>query len=253
MNTPGFANTARSRSLLVERKNKFGQPIGDTLDGWQGAPRPFPKTLAGSFCRLEPLSVDAHLEDFYRACSEDADGKLWTYMAVGPFQSIDDMRRWMVNICDADDPLFFAIVDTHTRRATGVASLMRIKPEVGVIEVGSITYSPGLQRTPAATEAMFLLMCEVFDVLGYRRYEWKCDSLNQASKSAAQRLGFSYEGLFRQALVYKGRNCDTAWYSILDSEWPRLKAAYQEWLNPVNFDQEGVQRHRLQDFFCITG
>lgn len=238
---------------MVERKNEFGQPIGDTVDGWLSAQRPIRKTLAGTFCRLEPLSVDAHLYDLFNAYSEDSDGKLWTYMAVGPFRLIDDMRLWMVDVCAADDPLFFAIVDIHTGKTTGVAALMRIKPEVGVIEVGSITYSPGLQRTPAATEAMFLLMREVFEVLGYRRYEWKCDSLNHPSKNAAQRLGFTFEGLFRQALVYKGRNRDTAWYSILDSEWPRLKAAYLEWLNPANFDREGVQHQRLQDFIRSTG
>ena len=175
-----------------------------------------------------------------RAKTVEQDGRNWTYLPYGPFAAPDAYREWVEVISRADDPLFYAIVDNASDAPVGVASLMRIEPKAGVIEVGGINYSPRLQRRPAATEAMYLLMCRVFDELGYRRYEWKCDSLNAPSRAAAQRLGFTYEGLFRQATVYKERNRDTAWFSILDSEWPRLRTAFEAWLDPANFDAPRV-------------
>jgi RimJ/RimL family protein N-acetyltransferase len=174
----------------------------------------------------------------------------WTYLPYGPFNDRADYHAWVEQIAKADDPFFHAIVDRSTKKAIGVASLMRIDPLNGVIEVGHINYSPLLQGTSAATEAMFLLMRRVFDELGYRRYEWKCNSLNGPSRAAALRLGFQYEGLFRQAAVVKGRNRDTAWYSIIDREWPALKRAYQAWLSPDNFTHTGAQLLRLSD--CIA-
>ena len=153
----------------------------------------------------------------------------------------------MEAVCLGGDPLFHAVVDRNSGKAAGVASYLRIGPAVGVIETGHINYSPLLQRTPAATEAMYLMMRRVFDELGYRRYEWKCDSLNARSRRAAERLGFTYEGVFRQATLYKGRNRDTAWYSITDKEWPRLKYGFQAWLSPGNFDSDGCQRQSLPD------
>ena len=157
-------------------------------------------------------------------------------------------NTWAAAASRRDDPLVHAIIDPANGGAVGVASLMRIDAPAGVIEVGGINYSPRLQRRPAATEAMYLLMRRVFDELGYRRYEWKCDALNAPSRAAAQRLGFRYEGLFRQATVYKGRNRDTAWFSIIDSEWPALRAAFEQWLDPANFDVDGRQRQSLQGF-----
>jgi RimJ/RimL family protein N-acetyltransferase len=154
----------------------------------------------------------------------------------------------MERVCLRDDPLFHAIIARDSGRAVGVASLMRIDPGSGVLEVGGINYSPRLQRHPAGTEAMYLLMRRVFDELGYRRYEWKCDALNAASRAAAARLGFRFEGIFRQAVVYKERNRDTAWFSIIDREWPALKAAFEGWLSPDNFDDAGRQRRRLAEF-----
>ncbi len=145
-----------------------------------------------------------------------------------------------------DDPLFHAIVDSKSGSAVGVAAYMRIDAANGVIEVGHLNFSPRLQATTAATEAMYLMMRRAFDELGYRRYEWKCDSLNEASRRAASRLGFRFEGVFRQAVVYKGRNRDTAWYSVLDSEWPALKAGFERWLSPDNFDENGCQRRKLR-------
>jgi RimJ/RimL family protein N-acetyltransferase len=169
-------------------------------------------------------------------------------MPVGPFPSKQAFCDWLDSACGTDDPLFHAIVDRSTGLASGVAALMRVKPEIGVIEVGHITYSPRMQRSAMATEAMLLLMMLVFDELGYRRYEWKCDSLNAPSRKAAERLGFRFEGIFEQATIYKGRNRDTAWYAILDRDWPALKRAYRRWLDDSNFGAEGMQKARLQAF-----
>ena len=233
---------------MAERENKFGQPIGPEVPGWESALPPSRDPMLGRFCRIEPLDPELHLDDLYDAFLADGDGVLWTYMFVGPFESKSDFREWLMLARKTEDPLFQVIVDTATNKAVGIAAYMRIKPGVGVIEVGNITYSPLLQRTSLATEAMFLLMQRVFDELGYRRYEWKCDALNAASRKAAARLGFSFDGIFEQALVYKGRNRDTAWYSILDRDWPALKAGYVSWLDEKNFDEQGVQKERLERF-----
>jgi RimJ/RimL family protein N-acetyltransferase len=184
----------------------------------------------------------------FEANAEDRDGRNWTYLPYGPFPTLAAYREWVEGASRADDPLFYAIVDNAGGEAVGVASLMRIDPKPGVIEVGGINYSPRLQRRPGATEAMYLLMRRAFDELGYRRYEWKCDSLNAPSRAAALRLGFQYEGLFRQATVYKQRNRDTAWFSILDREWPALRTAFEAWLDPANFDAAGRQRRSLSSF-----
>jgi len=202
--------------------------------------------MEGHWCRLEPLSVEAHAESLFNALAADAEGKLWTYLAYGPFRTLDSYRQWMSDQCLSDDPLFFAIRPKNGGQAAGVASYLRIAPASGSIEVGHILYAPSLQRIPAATEAMFLMMQRAFE-LGYRRYEWKCDALNAASRAAAQRLGLSSEGIFRQATVYKGRNRDTAWYAAIDSEWPQLRDAFLTWLNPDNFNADGRQRTRLSD------
>jgi RimJ/RimL family protein N-acetyltransferase len=232
----------------MPKTNKLGQPIGEPLPDWQGVPRPPRTPMEGRFVRIEPLDVDTHLQDLYEAAAIDTEGRIWTYLFVGPYQSASDMRAWLEPAARSEDPLYYALVDRATGKATGVASYLRIQPEHGVIEIGNILYSPLLQRTPAATEAMYLFMYRVFDELGYRRYEWKCDSLNAGSRKAAERLGFQYDGLFRQAIVYKGRNRDTAWYSILDKNWPRLKQAFEKWLSADNFDKMGRQRRRLEEF-----
>jgi RimJ/RimL family protein N-acetyltransferase len=229
--------------------NAFGQPIGPAVDGWTPPPRPPREALLGRYCRVEPLEIDRHAADLHAANRTATDQRDWTYLAYGPFDSLESYSAWMQRVCLGDDPLFHAIVDNTTGKAIGVASYLRIEPASGSIEVGHINYSPILQRTPAATEAMYLMMQRVFE-LGYRRYEWKCDALNARSRAAAQRLGFSFEGIFRQATVYKGRNRDTAWYAAIDQEWPALQAAFLQWLDPANFDQDGRQRLRLAD---LTG
>ena len=230
---------------MTQHLNALGQPVGFPLPAWQKRPRPPRTPMEGRFCRVEPLDPARHAAALHAANRQDKDGRNWTYLPYGPYESLDAYRRWTEDASAKDDPLFHAIVERDGGRAVGVASFMRIEPAPGVIEVGGINYSPLLQHKPAATEAMFLMMRRAFDELGYRRYEWKCDSLNAASRAAAQRLGFTYEGLFRQATVYKGRNRDTAWFSILDSEWPALKQAFEHWLDPANFDGAGRQRQSL--------
>lgn len=224
--------------------NALGQPIGAAVPAFVPPPPPPREPMSGRHCRLEPLDASRHAEELHRANGEDATGGLWTYMPYGPFATLAEYQAWMRPMCAREDPLLFAVVDAESGRAAGVASYLRIDPPNGSIEVGHILYAPALQRTRAATEAMFLMMRRVFE-LGYRRYEWKCDALNAPSRAAAERLGFRFEGVFRQAVVYKGRNRDTAWYSVIDSEWPRLRQAYERWLDPVNFDAAGRQRASL--------
>lgn len=177
---------------------------------------------------------------------QEPDGSNWTYLPYGPFETLESYLDWMEKTCRGSDPQFYAIVDKSTGKAVGIASYLRINPAAGSIEVGHINYSPLLQQKPAATEAMYLMMKNAFE-LGYRRYEWKCDALNAKSRVAAQRLGLSFEGVFRQATMYKGRNRDTAWYATIDGEWPALKDAFEQWLAPSNFDEQGQQRQRLSD------
>lgn len=231
------------------RLNEHGQPIGDALPGWKAPPRVTRTTLAGRFCRIEPLDPAKHAADLYAANALDTSGAGWTYLTVGPFGNLADYRAWMEKACTGDDPLFHAIIDLRTEKPVGVATYMRIDAANGVVEIGNLRFSPLMQRTPVSTESMYLMMKHAF-ALGYRRYEWKCDSFNAPSRRAAQRFGFSYEGVFRQAVVYKQRTRDTAWYSVIDSEWPALDAAFTRWLAPENFDAQGKQRVALT---ALTG
>jgi RimJ/RimL family protein N-acetyltransferase len=230
---------------MTELRNSFGQPIGFPVSGWTARAHPPRTPMIGRYCRVEPLDIARHAAELHAANGDDADGRNWTYLGVDAPANLDAYRAWLEKMTAGIDPLFHAIIDGGSGKAVGVATFMRIDPPMGVIEVGNINYSPRLQRTKAATEAMFLMMRRVFDELGYRRYEWKCDSLNAPSRAAAERYGFRFEGIFRQALVYKGRNRDTAWFSIIDSEWPAIKAAFERWLAPANFDQAGQQRESL--------
>jgi RimJ/RimL family protein N-acetyltransferase len=226
------------------RVNDLGQPIGQAMDGWTPPPSPPREPMEGRFCRVEPLEPDRHAADLFAAHGLDPEGRNWTYLPYGPFATLEAYRRWMDATCLGRDPLFHAIVDLRTGRATGVASYLRITPVEGTIEVGHLSFSPLLQRTPAATEAMYLMMRRAFE-LGYRRYEWKCDALNAPSRAAAQRLGLTFEGIFRQATIYKGRSRDTAWLAAIDAEWPALRDRFERWLDPANFDAAGNQRARL--------
>jgi RimJ/RimL family protein N-acetyltransferase len=230
---------------MIRHFNEHGQPIGAALPGWQVARHPGHTPMDGRYCRLEPLDAARHSPDLFAAFSADRSGAMWTYMPDGPFAGLRDLQAWAESAQGVDDQPYFAIIDQRNGTAAGIASYMRLKPAHGVIEVGGIAFAPALQKSRAATEAMFLMMSRVFNDLGYRRYEWKCDALNAASRRAAQRFGFTYEGQFRQAIVYKGRNRDTAWFSILDSEWTWLEAAYHTWLDPANFTPEGQQHQSL--------
>ena len=229
-------------------ENKSGSPVGFPVPDWSPCQHPSRTVMSGRYCRLEPLDVADHAQDLYQAYQASADDRIWTYLFCGPFDDFDAYQNWLSSSCLGDDPLFFAIIDLKSQKALGIASFLRIDPNNGGIEVGNINYSPALQQTAAGTEAMYLMMRRAFDELGYRRYEWKCDDLNEASKRAALRYGFTYEGLFRQAVVYKGRNRDTAWFSIIDSEWPAIKAAFEGWMAPGNINDSGRQKISLKEF-----
>ena len=230
--------------------NRFGQPIGFPLPGWTTRERPSREPMHGRFCRLEALDAARHARALHEAYAADPEGRNWTYLPYGPYASADDYEAAVASMQNLDHTIFYAIVEEPSGAPVGVASYLRIDPPMGSIEVGHLSYSPALQRKPAATEAMYLMMRRAFDELGYRRYEWKCDSANAPSLAAARRLGFQFEGIFRQAMVIKGRNRDTAWLSILDGEWPALKTALEGWLDPANFDVRGVQRRPLPDFIA---
>lgn len=230
----------------MSRLNDLGQPIGEALDGWQAPPRPTATVLDGTWARLERLDPARHAGVLYAANALDTEGRNWTYLGVGPFATFEAYDAWLRSVAPGADPYFFAIVDRASGEPVGVASYLRIEPHAGAIEVGHINFSPRAQRTAVATDAMFLMMRHAF-ALGYRRYEWKCDALNAPSRLAAERLGFSYEGLFRQATIYKGRSRDTAWYSMIDREFPAIERAFEAWLAPVNFDAAGRQVRRLRD------
>ncbi len=227
------------------RANALGQPIGEPLPDWSGCSPPPRTDMAGRYCRIEPIDPERHAAPLFAANAADREGRQWTYMPYGPFATLDSYIGWMNATCLGDDPMFHAVIDRRDGAAAGVASYLRIDSERGVIEVGHINYAPRLQGTIAATEAMYLMMARVFDELGYRRYEWKCDALNARSCGAAERLGFTFEGVFRQATMYKQRNRDTAWYAIIDKDWPALRAAFRAWLDDANFDRQGRQRQSL--------
>lgn len=217
----------------------FGTPLPD----WVAPPAPDATLLEGRYARLERLE-ERHAHALFRANA--ADDAIWDYLPYGPFPSEVGYIRWVKDMAALSDPYFFTVIDRETGAPGGVMSYLRITPAIGTIELGHICLSPQLQRSRAATEAMVLLMSWAFGS-GYRRFEWKCDALNLPSRRAAERLGLSYEGTFRQATIVKGRNRDTAWFAATDGDWPALLAAFEAWLDPANFDAEGRQRERLSD------
>lgn len=226
------------------RENEFGQPVGDPVPGWSARPRIGPVTLEGRTCRLAPLGEE-HVDLLHRALDVESPPETWTYLMSGPYDDRAGFAGYVASLRAIPDCEPLAIL-APGGAGLGVACYLRIDPANGSAEVGGIVMSPALQQTTAATESMYLMMRHVFDDLGYRRYEWKCDSLNEPSRRAALRYGFGYEGRFRNALVYKGRNRDTDWFSITDEEWDRLRPAYDTWLGPDNFDEEGGQRASLR-------
>ena len=224
--------------------NAFDQSIGEPVET-RSALRPEPVTLTGRAVTLVPLDAEAHGDSlFAKANGGDKDAS-WTYLFDGPYTDRAVFKANLAQKALSKDPLFFAILDNASGEAVGYQTLMRIEPVHRVIEVGNILYTPAMQRTIGATEAQYLFARYVFDELGYRRYEWKCNDFNEPSKRAAERLGFSYEGVFRQHMIVKSRNRDTAWFSMLDGEWATRRAAFERWLDPANFDAAGRQKSSL--------
>ena len=229
--------------------NAFDQPVGDLVPGWETRAEPEPVTLEGRYLRIEPLSSALYADLYAAVCGPDDDSQ-WTYRPIERPTSLPDLWMHLASVLESPDTLTFALVPTEGEgadRAAGIASFMRIDPSTGQVEVAGVLYARSLQRTRAATEAIHLLMAYAFDELGYRRFEWKCDSLNEPSRRAAARLGFVYEGRFRNHMVTKGRNRDTDWFSVTSEEWPAVRAAQQAWLDPANFDDAGRQLTALSE------
>lgn len=226
--------------------NEFGQPIGKPMPDWNECPDPGDVTLTGRLCRVERFKRIKHAEDLYAAYSQ-GDGRDWTYLFDGPFETAEEYSKF-AEICEnGTDRRHYAVVDLATGKAIGGMSLMRIDKRNGVIEIGRLLFSPLLKRSTLSTEAQYLLMSYVFDVLGYRRYEWRCHSMNEPSCRAAVRLGFIFEGIFRDHMIVKGHNRDTAWYAMTTDRWPIQKAAFEAWLAPENFDDQGQQIKKLTE------
>lgn len=227
--------------------------VTENLENWTARPRPGRVVLEGRHVRLEPMDAAKHGERLHAmATAEDAEGRFRWLFDTRP-QSRAEFQPWLDKSAASEDPLFFVVIDKASGQIAGRQTLMRIDPAHGVIEIGNIYWSDLIARRPAATEAQFLFARYIFDELGYRRYEWKCNNRNEPSKRAAERFGFKFEGVFRQHMIVKGENRDTAWYSILDSEWPALKRAYEAWLDPSNFDASSIQKRRLEDFRAEFG
>ena len=222
-------------------KNKMGYRVK-----FIKAKFPSKKRLIGKYCYLEPVNVKKHSKDLFKNFSKDKKGIDWIYMPQGPFKNEISLKKYLKDKNLTGNPFFYTIYSKRLKTFCGLASYLRIKPQVGTIEVGYITYAKNLQRTVEATEAMFLMMKNAFDKLGYRRYEWKCDNLNERSRKAALRLGFKFEGIFRQATIYKNRNRDTAWYSIIDKEWKKHKRKYLTFFKKSNFTDKLKQKRKLK-------
>ncbi|AJJ10656.1 acetyltransferase family protein [Yersinia rohdei] len=229
------------------KQNEFGQVIGAEIAHWQSAQRPQREILPGHFCYLTPINIDKHESCLFDAYHNTKDARDWTYFYCDRPENEDSFHQYLQRLINAKDAVHYTVVDAQSGLALGTVGLQRIDEDNGVIEIGSVNWSPRLKRNSAGTEGIYLLLHYVFDKLGYRRCEWKCDSLNEPSNTAAARFGFQYEGQFRQAVVTKGRNRDTNWYAITDREWPLIKQAFNDWLAMDNFDSQGQQKARLQD------
>ncbi|QLL34157.1 hypothetical protein HG536_0G00130 [Torulaspora globosa] len=227
------------------RLNEFNQEIGYAIDDWEGRDAPQKVLLTGEFCEVQPINAEKHALQLFESFKVSGN-KIWTYVPIGPYESLENYKEFLDQCAQRNDEIHFAIVDKTTGHAVGTIALISVNPLNGSAEAGYVIYSSKLKRTPIATEAQYLLMKYVFDDLKYRRYEWRCDSLNRPSRTAAERLGFKFEGTFRQVVVIKGRNRDTTWLSIIDKEWTLCKQAFERWLSPDNF-QDGVQKRSLSD------
>ncbi len=228
-------------------KNKFSQIIGKPLNSWQQAKKPPATSMSGKYCILEALNPSQHGAGLFKSLCLASEEQSWTYLPYGPFSKIDEFQSHLQELISVSDNLIYAILDSRNNLPIGISGYLKINPMHGTIEVGHLNFSKLLRKTSAATEAMYLMMQRAFEELGYRRYEWKCNTLNQASIASAKRLGFKFEGIFRQHYVIKGHGRDTAWFSIIDSEWPEIKSKLQKWLDPSNFDHNNQQILRLKE------
>ncbi|SCU93088.1 LADA_0G01266g1_1 [Lachancea dasiensis] len=226
--------------------NSYGQVIGDALPDWQGCTFPDGKILKGKFCRLEPLDIEKHGRNLFESFAQMGDDRLWTYLPLGPFKNYEEFENYYLKLLQDKGTVHFAVLNPVTNFPIGAIALKRIDAKYGTTELGFVVFSPALQRTPMASECHFLLMRYVFQDLGFRRLEWKCDRLNEPSIKCAQRLGFQFEGTFRNAEAYKGRSIDTNWLSITDYEWPVIHRSFEAWLHDANF-VDGKQQKRLVD------
>lgn len=231
--------------MTTQQFNQFGQVLGTEICNWVPCKRPGTAVLQGHYCQLEPFNIDLHAKKLFTALSENNNGESWTYLPYGPFATLNEFIIWLENLIASQDVVVYAITNGITKSPIGISAYLRISLEHGAIEIGHLHFSHQLKKTPMATEAIYLMLSHVFDDLGYRRCEWKCNTLNEPSKKAALRFGFKFEGIFRQNFVYKNRNRDTAWFSIIDSEWPVLKEKFVRWLSPENFDASGKQMTKL--------
>lgn len=228
-------------------KNEFGQEVGDILANWTPRQHPERITLEGRYCILKPLH-EKYAADLFAAYQLAPDTRSWTYLVREPESTEEEYRKWVLSVQDLQDPIHFAVIDKESGKPVGSLSFLRIDSNNGVVEVGHVHFSPLLSRTRMATEAQWLMMQYAFEKLGYRRYEWKCDSLNGPSRKAALRLGFLYEGCFRKAVIVKGKTRDTTWYAMVDDDWPKVNNALKRWLDPENFDKDGLQKQSLESF-----
>lgn len=234
--------------MTTPHKDIFGQPVGRPVKNWKECPMPPRSDMAGRHVIVSPTDVKRDARQLFDANREAMDGSRFTYLFTDAFEDFDAYQAWLETMTATRDPMLHTVIDKASNKAVGIAAFMRIDTKFGGIEIGNINYSPALSKTIGGTEAMYLMMKRAFDELGYRRYEWKCDDQNAPSRAAALRYGFTYEGTFRNHMVYKGRNRDTAWFSITDLEWPMVRAAFEAWLAPGNFDETGKQRNSLQSF-----
>ncbi|MDG4721787.1 MULTISPECIES: GNAT family N-acetyltransferase [Thalassospira] len=233
--------------MTSPHNDDFGKPVGHPVENWTGCALPPRNDMVGQHVIVSPLDVDRDAQQLFDANSAATDGSRFTYLSTHAFDDFAAYRAWLEGMAANSDPMLHTIIDKATNKAVGVAAFMRIDKANGVVEIGNINYAPALSKTIGGTEAMFLMMNRAFDELGYRRYEWKCDDQNAPSRAAAARYGFTYEGIFRNHMVYKGRNRNTAWFSITVEEWPAVRAGFEAWLSPDNFDANGNQRQRLED------
>ncbi|MFG1479862.1 GNAT family protein [Xanthobacter sp. V4C-4] len=245
MSAPRPPDSPRPDSPAAEGP-PLGPPLGPPVEG-PPARRPEPVRLEGRLVRVVPFDPGRHGAELHALSHGPERDALWAYLGAAPFADRDAFVRFYAQAATKADPLLFALEQTADGRAVGHATYMRVEPAHRVVEVGNILFTPALQRRPAGTEAMYLMARHAFEDLGFRRYEWKCNALNAPSRRAAERLGFTFEGVFRQHMIVKGRNRDTAWYAMLDTDWPRARAAFEAWLDPANFDAEGRQRRALED------